>query len=196
MTSARSLGVLVALAAAACVPPRPPAWVPTTPTYVAATDGFEVAPPPGWMRGSAPGESLVMTRDGAVLQRIVVASSEMGKPVGLGTGKRVARADMSPQELAELVVDDMRATESLTEVRVLENAPASVAGRSGFRVLAEFLDGRGLRRRIEVYGVATDARLYRLFYMAPVRLYFARDLPVFEELVRSFRLRPPAPAGR
>ena len=96
---------------------------------------------------------------------------------------------MTPQELAELVIDDIRASEALTEARVLENAPAPVGGRKGFRVLATFRDARGLARKIAIYGLLDEKRFYRLFYVAPERHYFARDLPVFEELVRSFRLR-------
>lgn len=182
-----------AAAAAACVPPRPPAWVPTQPSYVAALSGFEVVPPPGWMRFDGRDETLVLTRDGTALQRIVVGSSEVGKPIGIGASKRPIQAGMSPQELAELVIDDIRAAEALTAIQVLENAPATLSGRSGFRVVASFRDARGLPRRIALYGLVDGARLYEVFFVAPERHYFARDLPVFEELARTFRLRPPAP---
>jgi hypothetical protein len=159
---------------------------------VAVRAGFEVVPPPAWMRLNARDETLVLTRDGTPLQRIVVGSSEVGKPIGIGASKRPVQAGMSPQELAELVIDDIRASESLTAIQVLENAPATLAGRSGFRVVASFHDGRGLPRRIALYGLVDGARLYEVFYVAPERHYFARDLPVFEELARSFRLREPA----
>jgi hypothetical protein len=181
-------------ALAACVPSSRSAWIPTLPSYVAPASGFEVAPPPAWMRLDIPFEVLVITRDGTPLQRIVVGASEVGKPIGLGRGKRAVQAGMSPQELAELVIDDMRATEELTELRVIESAPATLSGRSGFRVLAAFHDGRGLSRRIVLYGLVEGPRFYRLFYTAPERYYFERDLPVFEEVARSFRLRQPVPA--
>jgi hypothetical protein len=191
----RTLLLLASAAgAAACVPPRPPAWVPSQPSWVAERSGFEVVPPPAWMRFNGRDDTLVLTRDGTALQRIVVGSSDVGKPIGIGASKRPVQAGMSPQELAELVIDDIRAAESLTAIQILENAPATLSGRSGFRVVASFRDGRGLPRRIALYGLSDGARLYEVFYVAPERHYFARDLPVFEELVRTFRLRPPAPA--
>jgi hypothetical protein len=190
----RSVVLAAAAVAAACVPPRPPAWVPTQPSYVAAVAGFEVVPPPAWMRSNGrQDETLVLTRDGTSLQRIVVGSSEVGKPIGIGASKRPVQAGMSPQELAELVIDDLRAAESLTAIQILENAPATLSGRRGFRVVASFRDARGLPRRLALYGLFGGSRLYELFYLAPERHYFARDLPVFEELARSFRLREPGP---
>lgn len=181
-------------ALAACIPYRRPAFVPTLPSYVAPASGFEVVPPPAWMRLDIPFEVFLITRDGTPLQRIVVGASEAGKPIGLGSGRRAVQAGMSPQELAELVIDDIRATEELTEMRVIESAPATLSGRSGFRVVAAFHDGRGLPRRVALYGLVEGSRFYRLFYTAPERYYFARDLPVFEQVARSFRLREPVPA--
>lgn len=190
----RILVVLAAVTAgAACARPRPPSWLPTEQTYVAARAGFEVVPPPGWMRFNGRDETLVLTRDGTALQRIVVGWSDVGKPIGIGASKRPVQAGMSPQELAELVIDDIRAAEALTAVQVLENAPATLSGQGGFRVVASFKDARGLPRRIALYGLVTSARLYEVFLVAPERHYFARDLPVFEELARTFRLREPAP---
>ncbi len=193
MTPSRLGLVLVLAAAAACVPPRPPAWLLTEPSYVAPRSGFEIVPPPQWMRLNAKEEVLVLTHDGTALQRIVVGTSQVGKPIGLGRSKRAAQAGMSPQELAELVVDDLRATEELTDVRVLENAPASLAGRPGFHVVAAYRDGTGLARRTSIYGVVEGGRVYQLAYIAAERHYWARDLPVFEQVVQTFRLRAPVP---
>jgi hypothetical protein len=192
----RSTLLATALLLAGCVPPRAPLWVPSQPAFVAEGAGYEVVPPPGWMRLDAPMEPdvLVLTRDGTQLQRIVVASTEVGKPLDMGGGKRVVTAGMSTHELAELLVDDVRAMEGITELQVLENAPATLAGRDGFRVVVAFRDVSGLRRRVAFLGVVEASRFYRLMYTAAERHYFAADLPVFEEVARSLRLRPPAPA--
>jgi hypothetical protein len=185
------------LALAACVPQKRIAWVPTQPSFVSPGGGFEVVPPPGWMRLDAPSspDGLVITRDGIPLQRISVTSGPIGKPLGLGGGKRVVQAGMSPLELAELAVDDMRTAEGVTDVRMIESAPAALSGRGGFRVVTAYRSESGLPRRIALYGVVDGERFYKLSYLAPERVYFARDLPVFEELVRSFRLRPAAAAA-
>jgi hypothetical protein len=192
----RRIALLAILAAGAgCVPP---AWLPAPRTFVPEGSGFEVALPPGWMQLNGTKDGFLITRDGTALQRIVVRSSEVGKPIGLGAGKRVVERGMSPAELAELVVDDIRATEAFTALQVIESAPAPVAGLSGFRVVAAYHEPAGLPRRIALYGLVDGERFYLAFYIAPERHYFAKDLPVFEELARTFRIRTAvaAPARR
>jgi hypothetical protein len=193
MRTSGKLALSALLALTACAG-RPPLWAPAEGPFVAARAGFEVLPPQGWMRMN-PGanEVFVVTRDGMALQRIVVGASELGKPIGMGGSKRPVLAGMSPQELAELVIDDIRAAEALTDVRVLESAPAALAGRRGFRVLAGFRDARGLATRAAVYGLVEGERFYRAMYIAPERHYFALDLPMFESVVSTIRLRPPEP---
>jgi hypothetical protein len=178
---------------AACVPPRP-AWIPAERPFVVAAAGFEVSPPPGWMRGNfADAQVLVATRDGLPLQRIAVAATEVGKPIGKGAAKRPVQAGMSPQELAELVIDDLQATNDVTDVRVVENAPATLSGRSAFRVLVSYRNARGLPMGAAVYGLLEAGRFYRIVYIAPKRHYFQLDLPTVEDVARSFRLRTTAP---
>jgi hypothetical protein len=181
------------LALVACATARPPVWVPTEATFKAPASGFELEPPPGWMRRNFTDgtESFIATRDGTPLQRIVAGSIEPGKPLGIGGGKRTFAAGMSTAELSELVVDDLRALERLSDFAVLENAPATLGGRSGFHVVAAFRE-EGLARRTSFYGVAEGSRLYWLFYVAPQRHYFARDEETFARVVRSFRLTKPA----
>lgn len=190
--------LLLALAAgaAACATPRPPAWLPTEATFRAPTAGFELEAPPGWMRRNFTdgGEGFVATRDGTPLQRIVAGSIAPGKPLGIGASKRTFDAGMSTAEVSELVLDDLRAMERLSDFTVLESAPATVGGRGGFHLVATFRED-GLARRTSLYGVVDGGRLYWLFYVTPQRLYYARDEETFARVVRSFRLtRPPAGA--
>lgn len=181
------------LALAGCATAKPPAWVPAEGTYVAARAGFEIDAPPGWMRRNfqPPVETFLATRDGTALQRIVAGSTELGKPLGFGKSKRPITAAMSPAEMGELMVDDLQSGD-LTDVRVLENAPASLCGRDGFHVLAAFRDG-GLPRRASIYGVTDGGRLFWIFYVAPERHYFPLDVPTFDGVRQSFRLRGPSP---
>jgi hypothetical protein len=191
----RNVAVAAAVALAGCVSLKEAVWWPAEPSFVAGPAGFEVAPPPGWMRSSrtAPG-TLLVTRDGTALQSIVVGATPVGEAVGAGDRKRVVAAGMSPQELAELVFDGMRANEGLTELRLVESAPAALSGKAGFRVIASYRSAGGLARRAAIYGAIEGERFYWLSYVAPERVYFARDLPTFEALVRTFRLRAPEPA--
>lgn len=189
----KSLIVLFsALALAACAHAPPPAWVPAEKGW-SSPAGFEVTPPAGWMRWNRGKGDLIVTRDGPSLQRVVVTSSELGKPLGVGASKRAVVAGMSPLEAAEVVVDALGATGS--RPRVLDNQPLELAGRAGFRLLAAFDLDDGLHMRALVCGILTDQRFFWLAYIAPERHYFELDLATFEELVRSFRLREPKPAA-
>lgn len=185
----------LALALAGCAH-KPPAWVPATSPYVAPASGFEVDLPDGWMRRNREIEQLLLTRDGTPLQRIVAGAVEFGKPPGIGSGKRPVTAGMSALEIAEVVVDDIAAA-SPSELRILENSPAALGGRPGFRVLAAWRDERGLPQRLALQGATAADRLYLVFLIAPERVYYPRDLPTFDAFVRGFRFREPAkPAAR
>jgi hypothetical protein len=185
---------LVLLALAACATARPPPrWLPADGPYLAASPGFEVSLPPGWMRQAGTADRLVLTRDGPSLQRIQIASSEVGGPLGLGKGTHVLAAGTTPEGLADLFTDDLRST--VPDVRVLERGPAKLSGRDAIQVIVSYLDERGLRRRAAFRGVVDGGRAWHLLYLAPERHYFALDLPAFEELARSFRVVPAAPAG-
>ncbi|MBI5068191.1 MAG: hypothetical protein HZB56_08110 [Deltaproteobacteria bacterium] len=178
-----------ALALAAC--PPPPAWMPGGQPYLASQSGYEALVPADWMRRNVKDRELyLVTRDGLPLQRIEVAITPVGKPVYRGS-KRVVAEGMSPQELGELLADALVSGEALAEARVLENAPATVSGRPGFRLLLAFRDGDGLPRRLAIHGVMASGRLYGIVYGAPERHYFNRDLAAYEEVVRSFRLTTP-----
>lgn len=188
----RKLGALIAVAACTACPP-PVAWVPAEPTFAAPNAGFAVELPAGWTRlsnGNRP-DDLLITRDGTTLGRILVTSDEPGHEFILGDSKRVLTAAMSPQEAAEAVVDGLMSS-SDGNLKLIENAPATLAGRKGFKVVASYKNGDGLRMGVAVYGVAIPTGLYYLVLQAPERVYFARHLPAFDKLAASFQLRPDA----
>ncbi len=178
-----------ALALTAC--PPPPAWMPGGQPYLASQSGYEAAVPADWMRRNIKDRELyLVTRDGVALQRIQVLITAVGKPVYKGSTRLVAEG-MGPQELGELLADGLVSGEALAEARVLENAPATISGRPGVRLLLAFRDGDGLPRRLAIHGVLGNGRLYGIVYGAPERHYFDRDLAAYEEVVRSFRLTTP-----
>ncbi len=196
------LPVLLLVALAACATTKPPAWVPAEGAF-AARGGFQVEGPPGWMRRNfqpPPGGTFLSTRDGTTLQKILASSTPLGQPLGLGGSKRPVVAGMSPAELGELVVDDLRASKDLTDVRILENAPAPLAGRPGFRVLAAYRDD-GLPMRAAIHGAIDGQRLFWIAYVAAERHYFPLDLATFDKVRESFRIEgappqpPPAPSA-
>ncbi len=174
--------------------PSPPAWVPASSRYVAVKGEFEIAMPDGWMRRNfRERELLLVTRDGTAVQRIQAGASELGKP--FGDTQRAMGAGMTPQEASEVVIDDLNASKGWTDIRILESTPATLSGRAGFRVMAAYKDEDGLKSRLVVYGLVAEPRFYWLVYIAPERHYFDLDLPTFEEMVKTFRLKAPVPAA-
>ena len=181
--------LLLSLVSAGCAP----AWVAAEGTFEATKAGYEVAGPPGWMRRNLDdGDLFLVTRDGVSLQRIIVSSSEVGKPIGLGWSTRPATAGMSLEEMGELIAENLRSVANVTDFRILESGPVTLSGRQGVRVLvARRQDGLPLRS--VVCAVQDGGRVYLLFYDAPERHYFALDLPVFERVLKSFELLAPHP---
>ncbi len=188
----RTLGIaVIAAACAACIPPVQ--WMPAEPTFTAPNAGYAVELPAGWMRladASKPDE-LLLTRDGRNVGRILVASDEIGHKFIVGDSKRVLATSMSPQEAAEAVIDGLESDKDWTSVKVLENAPAMLAGRKGFRIVATYKED-GLRMGIVIHGVVIPTGVFYVIYQAPERVYFQRHLPIYEKLVASFQLRPDA----
>ncbi len=181
---------LVTIALSACATAQRPRWLPVDGPYVAERPGFEVAVPADWVRDAKETDLLLISRDGPSLQRIQVGSADAGKPLGIGSGARLVSAGMTPADLAVLFTDDVRAT--VPVVRLVERAPAVLAGREATRVVVSYLDPKGLRRRVAFCGFVAGERAYYVAYFAPERHYFPLDLAVYEEVARSFRLRPAA----
>src|SRR5438876_5516092 len=88
-------------------------WVPTDGAYTSPVDRYAIDLPQGWMRWT-PGEDgrLVVTRDGVLLQVIMIERFRVGEPLK-HTKKQLARG-MMPQEAAEGVLDNLRPTKERT----------------------------------------------------------------------------------
>ena len=148
---------------------------------------FSIQVPEGWIRlNDDEDEALLATRDGFLLQSISVRLLDVDEP--LEHTKKQLREGMSAKELAEVLVDDLRARPGFSGVKVLETRPATLSGQPGFRVTVSFVD-EGLRRQAVLAGVLAGEDLWRVSYVAPARHYFALDLPAFEAALQSFRIR-------
>lgn len=68
----------------------------------------------------APRSPSRLIGNGPSLQRIQVGSAAVGRPLGIGGGPTAVAAGMSPADLADLAVEEIRAT--VAEVQVVERA--------------------------------------------------------------------------
>ena len=153
--------------------------------------GFAVDGPKGWYRlgdGNV-GEPLILTRDGLPLQFIRIERVSSDRRF-THDEKRVGR-NMLLKGLAQLEADDLRSAPGVLDFEALENTPATVGGKPGFRLLCAWKTRDGLRLKRLHYGFLDGQWAYRLIYQAAARHYFDRDLAAFERVRESFRLLDP-----
>lgn len=159
-------------------------WVPAGGTFSAKKGNFSVEAPAGWMRYNEP-NFLMITREGHVLQMIVVEKLEFDKEMKFT--KKKLQADMLPHEAAEVVMDNIKSNPAITQFELVENSPAQVSGVEGFKLVYTYKSKDGLKSKGVYYGAINKEALAKLHYTAAARYYFDRDLAVFEALVRSFK---------
>jgi hypothetical protein len=96
---------------------------------------------------------------------------------------------MLPSELAERAIAELKVTDDyLGALTVLENEPALVSDREGFRLKIAYRNQRGVELLREVVGVTDKTRYYQLTYFAPKLHYFDKYQPEFAKSVESFKL--------
>ena len=134
--------------------------------------------PADWMRRNGVEDGLVATRDGFNLQQIAIDRVDPGKPLA-HTKKKVTKG-MRASELAEVLLDDLRASGGLNGLQVVETRPVTIGGSPGFRATVAFKDGFGLRVKAVLAGTIVESRGFRITYVAPARHYFDQDLATFD----------------
>lgn len=147
--------------------------------------------PAGWMFTTARGiaqADLLATKEGALLQRVTLSHHELKDP--LPHSKRKLDATQSPFEVADAVIDDLRSNRDLRALQVVENAPQTVGGHLGYRVIVEYgvPEPAGLKLREVRYGALVGKRLYELNFIAPARHYFERDLATIDAAAKSLQV--------
>ena len=157
------------------------------PTLAGPSESYFVDAPVGWVQLSAYSGGIRVTRDGFQVQMADVTLTAHDKQLPLT--KKASTASILPTELAELLVAELRSVPGLGNLTVKETTPARVAGHDGFRLIAQFRNDRGVAYRIAMYGVALPQGRLVFHFQAIERFFFQRDLPEFEQMVRSYRTR-------
>jgi hypothetical protein len=146
----------------------------------------EVTAPADWYRANRAGNVYLITRDGLALQSVLVQRVPVDE--ALRFTKRKFDDKLPPAEVAEVELDDVRSNPDVLNLAVEENAPATLDGRSGFRLVYTWNTKDGLRLKRVHYGFRDGKYVYRLVYQAAARYYFERDLATFETVRQSFRV--------
>ena len=183
LTPARAAFALIFLlfAVSGCAP-----WVHVEGPYRMDAQGFEVNPPTGWRQATFVRDSLLLTRDGVSLQYIGIERLGVGQD--LKHAKQKFAKMMSPQDVAEVELDEVRSNQRTRNFELVENTPFQVAGLPGFKLAYTFKAMNGLTLKRVHYGVLVRDGIYRIQYQAPARYYFEKDLATFERIRESFKL--------
>ena len=177
---------LSALVLAACV--APPARV-DTPRTDAPDKSYALDLPVGWIRSTTVEKDLVASRDGYGLDAIIVTHRKLDR--AFPRTKKAAAPSLLPFELAELEIAEAKAqSPQLAALELIENEPALLSGKDGFRLKVSYRNDLGLEIHHVIYGLADASGYYTLEYRAPRLHYFDKYYGAFETTVASFELVP------
>lgn len=160
-------------------------WVQVESPYRAASLGFSVDLPQGWMRLNKE-DFLLVTRDGAMLQHIAIDRVSVDKPFEFT--KKKLKKGMLPEEAAEAALDNMSSNPDVLNFKIEEKAPATTSGCPGFRVTYTYKNKSGLRLKTVCYGFLKGEWYYTIRYTGVQRYYFDKDIGTFDKVFNSFRL--------
>jgi hypothetical protein len=172
----------LALMLAGCAPP----WRVIPKSEVASGQTYKVDLPAGWMQNEARKDVLFISLFGPALQGIEIREAppaEAFKKI-----HETVAPGILPSELAELKLALIKNELSPQRVVLLENKPALIDGHQGYRLQVKYENSRGLGYEAVVYGFTARDQVYMIRYYGTSLYYFPHDLPVFEGLVKSFRL--------
>jgi len=148
---------------------------------------YAVDLPVGWISQVTQNKQLLVTRDGTLLEYILITKSPPKE--AFPKTKKAASDSMLPAELAELEIAEIKSEDQFTAaLTVIENTPAEITGRSGFRFRVRYKNNLGLEIQRVVCGFAEKSAYYQMQFGAPTLYYFDRYYPDFQKAVASFQL--------
>jgi len=172
--------VLLFLLLTACAP-----WSKLSGRYEIPSQHFAVVIPEGWMALDTD-EYLMLTKDGPFLQYMLI--QERGTDQAFGHTQKKLQPSMLPLEAAGVIVDEIASDRAVINFQILENGPALIDGRQGFKIVFTHQAKDGLTLKTVYYGLIAADSFFSLRFSAPQRYYFDKDIAVFEAVMRTFRL--------
>ena len=146
---------------------------------------FSVSIPQGWKQLNTD-KYFLITKDGPFLQYVLIQKRPIDKPFQ-HTRKKFDRG-MLPQEAAEVIVNEITSDQSIMNVKIIENTPAIINSRDGFRVVFTFKNRDGEKFKTLYYGFMAGEYVYSIRYNAAHKHYFEKDIETFKNILNSFLL--------
>lgn len=166
-------------------------WEPATPNHHSKKMGVTADLPEGWTRFTQT-EGVALTREGPLLQTIVITRKPYETEIE-HTDRTVTKG-MLPHEAAQVIVDAMAADSEKKKFEVLQNRPAEVDGRPGFRIDVSYKTEGDPMTQESIYGVLTEESYIIASYKAPERHYHERSMNDFESTIASMKIEDPETA--
>lgn len=160
-------------------------WKPVGGAYKKEDLNFSVEFPHGWMMSGVK-NSIVVTRDGTLLQKILIERLHVDDE--LKNTKKKFKKGMLPQEAAEVILDNISSGQDTMNFEIIENTPVKVSGNPGFKAVFTYKNKDGLKIKSIYYGFMVGEYFYGIRYIAAQRYYFDKDINTFEKVVESFKL--------
>ena len=150
-----------------------------------ASRNFTLEFPEEWRKVTT-GKYLMITRDGAFAQYILVQQRHVDQPFS-HTKKKIHKS-MLPQEAAGVILDEITSDRAILNFQVLENLPAAVNGYNGFRLVFTYKTNGGYKFKTLYYGFLQGDWFYSLRYNAADGRYSDNDVETFKEVLESFKI--------
>ena len=100
------------------------------------------------------------------------------------------RSSMTAPEVAAMIETFYRTRAGTVDFKTIALAPRPFLGQPGVQLDFDHLDGDELWRRGRAVGAVVNGRLYLVLLHAARSHYFAAELPEFENVATTARLRP------
>lgn len=149
---------------------------------------LEATLPAEWMKFSSPVDLLFLTKDGELLQNIRIYRYKLDKKDTLPISKKAFTDTMLPQEISELIVNEMSLDGNKQNLSIAENIPIDLGGQSGFRIQYAFNTKDSLKLKSILYGFKKDKFVYVIQYLAAEQYYFDKDVNTFNDFIASFKI--------
>lgn len=146
---------------------------------------FSIAIPEGWRKLNS-SEHLMITREGAFSQYILVQQRRVDKPFK-HTEKKLNKY-MLPQQAAEVIMDEISSDSRVLHFHLSEYVRTRVNQYNGFRIVYTYKEKGGLNFLTVYYGFLEGDWFYCLRYSVEVKKYTDEDIETFEKVLNSFKI--------
>ena len=147
---------------------------------------FSIVMPEGWKKLKS-SKYLIMTREGAFSQYILVQQRHIDKP--FRHTDRKLNKDMLPEKAAEVILNEINSDSRVLSLQIMEQVPAKVNQYEAFRIVFTYKNQDGTKYKTIYYGLLQGNWFYNLRYSAGETKYSGEDIEIFNRVVASFKIK-------